>query len=162
MNKVKKILFFILIISIIILIISPKITAIYNNSFESDHDSNSGFQKQNKQQNRENRSLLILLISFLIIFIFVLITRYLSKVGKISNSEEKIIWNFLLLIFFLPSAITGVIIVLEPIFPVLEDVGLNFLDLHSITSFFLLWIIGYHIIWHSNYYSNIFKKNINK
>lgn len=191
MNKIKKKFIIILSISIIILILSPNITAWDNcpfgyeddpypgkcwrykdtnndgicdlsqskpteNKDDNEQKTNSTSINQTSNQNRENKSLLILIISFIIIFIFVLISKYLTKIKKLSNPKEKIIWNLLLLIFFLPSGITGIILVLMPTFSALREIGYNFIELHSITSFFFLWITGYHIIWHTKYYSKLF------
>jgi len=58
----------------------------------------------------------------------------------------------MLLVVFLPSAVTGVILVLMPTVPALRDISVNFINLHSMTSFFFMWISGYHILWHTRYY----------
>jgi len=100
----------------------------------------------------ENKNFLILLISFLIIIFTIITLRFLVKKEIISKLKEKIIWNILLLIFFLPSAITAFLLVLMINFQFLRDISLNFIEFHSITSFFFMWISAYHIIWHTNYY----------
>ena len=81
-----------------------------------------------------------------------------KKIKKLSNLNEKIIWNLLLLIFFLPSGITGIILILITSIPFLREIRLNFIQLHNINSFFFLWTSAYHIIWHTGYYTNGIKK----
>jgi hypothetical protein len=125
---------------------------------ESSAESNTQTQNQNLNQTFENKYLLLVIISFLIIFSLAIATRYLKKIKKLSNLNEKIIWNLLLLIFFLPSGITGIILVLMPSIPFLREIGLNFIQLHNITSFFFMWISAYHIIWHTGYYTKGIKK----
>ncbi len=58
----------------------------------------------------------------------------------------------LLLIFLLPTAITVILLVLTVNFQFLRNIGINFIELHSITSFFFMWISAYHILWLMNYY----------
>lgn len=125
-------------------------------------NSNTGSNTQalNLKNNQlfENKFLLLTIISFFIIFLLAVVTRYMKKIKKLSNLKEKIFWNLLLLIFFLPSGITGIILVLMPSVAALREIGLNFIQLHNITSLFFLWISGYHIIWHTSYYTKGIKK----
>ena len=107
---------------------------------------------QNLLENRNTRQVIVMIISFSITLIAIILTKALVKKELLSKVKEKIIWNLLLLIFFLPSGITGIILVLMPIAPFLREISLNFINLHSITSFFFMWISGYHIIWHTKYY----------
>jgi cation transport ATPase len=121
-------------------------------------------ENQTKQESSLNLSKfpIMLLISFILIIILIIFLRYLKKIKKLSNLKEKIIWNILLLIFFLPSAITGVILLLSTNLGILRELGMSFLQIHDITSLFFMWISAYHILWHSKYYlkslNNLTKK----
>lgn len=106
----------------------------------------------NNQKINENKNLTVLIISFIVILFSIILIKYLKNRGAISNSREKILWNILLFIFFLPSGITGIFLVLMPSFSFLREISMNFIDLHSYTSFFFMWISAYHIIWHTRYY----------
>ena len=122
-----------------------------------DEDNSQGDKKNlQKQQRVENqnysKNIILLFVSFVLVFLGVLISKFATSRDLISNTKEKIIWNLLLLVFFLPSAITGVILVLMPEFTFLREIGMNFIELHSYTSFFFMWISGYHIVWHTTYY----------
>lgn len=128
----------------------------------TEQESSSEAQGLNKNANNQNNVLKIIILSFIIVLILIIITQLLKKSGKLSNTKEKIIWNLLLLIFFLPSAITGIILALTPTIPALREIGLNFVQLHNITSFFFMWISGYHIIWHTKYYVKGVKRLIKK
>lgn len=109
-----------------------------------------------------NKNILTLISSFFIILIGIIITKTLSKKQLLSPAKEKILWNIILLIFFMPSAITGIILILIFDFPFLREIGLNFIEIHSYTSFFFMWISGYHIIWHTTYYIKGSKKLFEK
>jgi len=120
-----------------------------------DESSQEQIQTQviSSRQWYENKNVMIMIISFFIILGGVVLLKIFTKKQIISKTKEKIIWNILLLIFFLPSAITGILLVLIVEFSVLREISLNFIELHSYTSFFFMWISGYHIIWHTRYYT---------
>ncbi|MBU0498377.1 MAG: hypothetical protein KKC68_05705 [Candidatus Thermoplasmatota archaeon] len=101
----------------------------------------------------QNSSIINLIISFILVITGLILTRILTKRNFISKTKERLLWNVLLLIFFLPSAITGVIIILTSSFPNLRDIGVLIIDLHGITSYYFMWILGYHTIVHIRYYS---------
>jgi len=103
-------------------------------------------------QETNTRFPILLIISFVITLGLVLILRLSVKKGKITNSKEKIIFNILLLIFFIPSAITSVILLLMANMRILINLGPSFTQLHNISSLFFMWVSGYHIIWHTKYY----------
>lgn len=105
----------------------------------------------------QNSSITNLIISFILVIAGLLLTRTLSKRNIISKTKERLLWNILLLIFFLPSAITGVIIILTPSFPNLRDIGVLTLDLHGLTSYYFMWISGYHIVVHIKFFSKELK-----
>jgi hypothetical protein len=101
---------------------------------------------------QENQNLVKLVISFIIIIIVYILLHYAAKAKILSKAKERLIWNILLLIFFLPSVLTGIFLILMVSFPFLRDFGLLFLDLHNVTSYFFMWISAYHIIVHTRYY----------
>jgi hypothetical protein len=110
----------------------------------------------NKQES--NRFPVLLIVSFIIILFLIIFLKTLVKRKKISNSKEKIIFNILLLIFFIPSAITGLLLLLITNMKILIELGQNLTQLHNISSLFFTWISGYHIIWHTKYYLKSMKK----
>ena len=101
---------------------------------------------------------IFLIISFVLVIFLIFFFRYLVKKKKLSNIQEKIIWNVLLLIFFLPSAVTGIVLLLTTNLGILRELGMTFLQVHDITSLFFMWISVYHIIWHTTYYTKSTKK----
>ncbi len=100
---------------------------------------------------------ILLIISFVITLVLILILKIFVKKGKITNSKEKIIFNILLLIFFIPSAITGVVLLFMTNMRILINLGPSFTQLHNISSLFFMWISGYHIICHTRYYMKSMK-----
>jgi len=123
-------------------------------------DLNSNSIIQNKKNSSNFPYLLVL--SFLIVLVIILILKLLQKEGKISKGKEKILLNILLLIFFLPSAITGVVLLLMTDIEILKVLGQSFTSLHNISSMFFIWISGYHIIWHTTYYVKGTKHLLNR
>jgi len=101
---------------------------------------------QSLLENRSTRQAVVMILSFFITLIAIVLTRVLVKKGILSKMKEKIIWNILLLIFFLLSGTTGILFVLIQIIPSIREISLNFVNLHSITSFFLcgFWGIIYY------------------
>lgn len=128
----------------------------------TNENQNSDAEEKNEISILANKNIITLISSFFIILIGIIITKTLTKKQLLSPAKEKILWNIILLIFFMPSAITGVILILIVDFPFLRELGLNFIELHSYTSFFLMWISGYHIIWHTTYYIKGTKKLFEK
>lgn len=101
---------------------------------------------------QENQNLVKLVISFIIIIIVYILLHLTVKAKILSKAKERLIWNILLLIFFLPSVLTGIFLILMVSFPFLRDFGILFLDLHNVSSYFFMWISAYHIIIHIRYY----------
>ena len=108
----------------------------------------------------ENENLVRLIVSFFIILIGVLLTKYANKHGIIPSWKTRSIWNILLLIFFIPTSITGILLVTHNSFPLPPTLLLLTLQLHTITSFFFMWISGVHILQHPKYYTRSTKKLI--
>lgn len=105
----------------------------------------------NKQKN-QSKFPIMLIISFVIIVFLIMILKILVNKKKLTNAKEKIILNILLFIFFVPSAITGVVLLLMSNMDILRELGQSSTQIHNITSLFFMWISGYHIIWHTKYY----------
>jgi hypothetical protein len=128
---------------------------------EANPDESSQGQTQTQvtssRQCYENKNVMIMIISFFIILGGGVLLKIFTKKQIISKTKDKIIWNILLLIFFFPSAITGILLVLMVEFPVLREISLNFIELHSYNSVFFMWISGYHIIWHTRCYTKNIK-----
>ena len=108
--------------------------------------------------NQKNSNYIIMIISFLLIFLGALFGKILVRREKISRIKEKLFWNILLLIFFIPSGITGVIILFLRDLTFLIEYGTTFSQLHNISSLFFMWISAYHIVWHTSYYIKCLKK----
>jgi len=106
----------------------------------------------------ENDNLIILLISLFMIVSGIFLTRYVNKHDVIPAWKTRIIWNILLLIFFLPSSISGILLVTHASFPLPQSFLQPILQIHTITSFFFMWISGFHILLHPKYYSRCTKK----
>jgi len=115
---------------------------------EEAQSNNSIIQKQENQ----SKFPIMLIISFVIIVILIIILKILVNKKKLTNAKEKIVLNILLLIFFVPSAITGTVLLLMSNMDILRELGQNSTQIHNITSLFFMWISGYHIIWHTKYY----------
>lgn len=107
---------------------------------EDDDDDHDG-----KLSLTDNKYLRQLVVSFLVVMGAIATTRLGVSGGVLSRRTEKILWNIALLIFFLPSAITGVM-------PALGEFLEDAMELHTLPSFFFMWVSAYHIIWHAKYY----------
>jgi len=100
----------------------------------------------------ENEKLTKLMLTLLIVIGGIALTKFAVRKHMISRAKSKIIWNIFLLIFFLFSAITGIMLILFTTFPSLRDIGIDFIQLHIVTSFLFMWISGYHVLAHTKYY----------
>jgi hypothetical protein len=109
---------------------------------------------------QENENLIKLVVSFVLILIVYLVLRFCTRSKILSKAKERLVWNILLLIFFIPSALTGIFLILVVSFPFLRDFGILFLDFHNVTSYFFMWISAYHIIVHIRYYVKGIKGSI--
>jgi hypothetical protein len=113
-------------------------------------ETNEGNSSSIKQESI--RFPILLIVSLIITLILILTLKSLVKSKKISNTKEKIIFNVLLLLFFIPSAITGSLLLIITNMKILIGLGPNLTQLHNISSLFFMWISVYHIIWHTKYY----------
>jgi hypothetical protein len=127
-----------------------------NPESSSQQENNSG---NNVSTNTNNTNyIIVIIISFLLIFLGTLFGKILVKRKKISKIKEKLFWNILLLIFFIPSGVTGIIILFLRDLTFLIEYGTIFSQLHNISSLFFIWISAYHIVWHTSYYMKCLKK----
>ena len=108
-----------------------------------------------------NSSYYLLTIS-VIVFVAYIISFFLSRISIIKKSTHKKVWNLLLLITFLITAILGIILVIQ------INYKLNFPLINKI----LIWHVNFgismtiiaifHLSWHLKYFKNIFKINNTK
>jgi len=93
-----------------------------------------------------------LLITLIILYS---ITYILSKKNKIKIITHRKIWNFFLLITFLFSGISGILLVLKANygFPIFSKM----LFMHVETGIAMAIISFYHILWHWPYFKNMIK-----
>ena len=115
---------------------------------EEAQSNNSIIQKQENQ----SKLPIMLIISFVIIVLLIIFLKILVNKKIITSSKDKIVLNILLLIFFVPSAITGTVLLLMSNMDILREIGQISTQIHNITSLYFMWISGYHIIWHIKYY----------
>lgn len=93
----------------------------------------------------------------IVVFAIYLFSYLLVKAKKISLVNHKMIWNFILALSFLASAILGVILAIQ-----IDNhiTSLNYkliLWLHVETGIIMAVISIFHIIWHLSYYKMIYK-----
>ncbi len=93
-------------------------------------------------------------ISLIIVYAMSLV---LSKTKMISTVTHKKLWNVILLITFLLSGITGLLLTIQIDNPALISLPQNFLFLHVEFGVAMALISIFHIIWHWPYYKCIFK-----
>ena len=118
-----------------------------------EESQNKNTQSSNSyQQQNSTRFPFMLIISLIIVYILIVALRYFVSKKKLTNTKVKIILNILLMITFIPSAITGVVLLLATNIGILREIGQIFTQIHNISSLFFMWISVYHIIWHIKYY----------
>lgn len=96
-------------------------------------------------------------IGLLLVYI---ISFVLSRFKVISYAFHKKIWNWLLLGFFLISAILGSFLVLRISNGIIIPLPFNMLYWHVEAGVALTAISIFHIIWHWRYFVTVFKKKI--
>ncbi|MDD5193045.1 MAG: DUF4405 domain-containing protein [Candidatus Nanoarchaeia archaeon] len=106
-------------------------------------------------QEQKGKNYFFIQISLVLIVLY-LISHFLSRKNIISMVFHKRLWNFLLLITFLGTGISGVLLVLRLEFGI--DIGLfNWLFWHVETGIAMTLISIFHIIWHWNYFKSYFR-----
>ena len=96
----------------------------------------------------------IFLISLLIYFG----GKFLARKLDINLCKEKKFWNVFLLISFIGSAGTGMILVFIRDYDWFRAINFNFLFWHVEFSIVMTLLGVFHALWHLKYYQSIFKK----
>jgi len=96
----------------------------------------------------------ILFVSLLIYFG----GKFLARKLEISSCKEKKFWNVFLLISFIGSAGTGMILVFIRDYDWFRSINFNFLFWHVEFSIVMTLLGIFHALWHLKYYLLIFKK----
>lgn len=84
--------------------------------------------------------------------------KFLARKLEISLCKEKIFWNVFLLISFIGSTGTGMILVLIRDYDWFRSINFNFLFWHVEFSIVMTLLGIFHALWHLKYYLSIFKK----
>ena len=84
--------------------------------------------------------------------------KFLARKLEISSCKEKKFWNVLLLISFIGSAGTGMILVFIRDYDWFRSINFNFLFWHVEFSIVMTLLGIFHALWHLKYYLLIFKK----
>ena len=85
-------------------------------------------------------------------------TWALSKFNKISLITHRKIWNWLLLITFIPTLITSLLWLMRAEWGIMFRVPFNIEYWHIVFGMIMIMISIFHIIWHINYYKISFSK----
>jgi hypothetical protein len=91
------------------------------------------------------------------LFVFYLITLYLSRIKKIRLSDHRKIWNFILLITFLVSGIFGIILALIISYGIRLSFYSDLLFWHVEFGIAMAIISIFHISWYIKYFKKMFK-----
>jgi len=104
--------------------------------------------------------------NFLEIFFITLLTYFggksLARKLKISICQERKFWNTFLLISFIGSAGTGMILVFIRDFEWFKSINFNFLFWHVEFSIVMALLSVIHALWHLKYYLSIFSQKKRK
>ena len=84
--------------------------------------------------------------------------KFLARKLEISSCKEKKFWNVFLLISFIGSAGTGMILVFVRDYDWFRSINFNFLFWHVEFSIVMALLGIFHALWHLKYYLSIFKK----
>ncbi len=99
---------------------------------------------------------LLLPIAFLSVF-FYLITLLLSKLSVIQRSSHRKIWNVILLITFLVTALLGLILAVQVNLKLKIPYLKQILKWHVDFGIGMTFVAVFHFIWHWSYYTGLFK-----
>jgi len=94
----------------------------------------------------------------IIIITIILVAGYLMgllavKNKKISFIAHRKFWNWILLILFIPTAITSILLALAIEFRIVINFGLNLSFWHLVFGWAFILVSFFHIFWHATYYS---------
>ncbi len=84
--------------------------------------------------------------------------KFLARKLEITLCKEKKFWNIFLLISFIGSAGTGMILVFIRDYDWFRSINFNFLFWHVEFSIVMTLLGIFHALWHLKYYLSIFKK----
>ena len=84
--------------------------------------------------------------------------KFLARKLEITLCKEKKFWNIFLLISFIGSAGTGMILVFIRDYDWFKSINFNFLFWHVEFSIVMTLLGIFHALWHLKYYLSIFKK----
>ncbi len=84
--------------------------------------------------------------------------KFLARKLEISSCKEKKFWNVFLLISFIGSAGTGMILVFIRDYDWFKSINFNFLFWHVEFSIVMTLLGIFHALWHLKYYLSMFKK----
>lgn len=93
-------------------------------------------------------------ISLILIFLYVT-THILSKKKIINIINHRKIWNILLLLTFVTSGISGILLVIRINFGISVPLQFNLLFWHVETGIAMFAISMFHILWHWAYFKNM-------
>lgn len=89
--------------------------------------------------------------------ILYLLTFFLSRIGTITKSTHRKIWNVLLLITFLVTGLLGLFLVVQLNYNLLFDWVRTLLYWHVEFGIGMAFISIFHILWHLKYFTHLFK-----
>jgi uncharacterized integral membrane protein len=107
-------------------------------------------------EKKSGRSYHLLPISLILIVLYI-ISHILSKKKVISVINHRKFWNILLLITFLASGISGILLVIKVNFGIVISAPFNMLFFHVETGIAMAVISIFHIIWHWAYFKSFVK-----
>lgn len=118
-------------------------------------DTTIPVQSKNTPTDRYN----VILINTLVLG-FYSVTFFLSQKNIITKPKHRMIWNIILTINFLLTAITGVVLAINISFAINLNLPANFLFLHVETGLVFSLVSIFHIFWHLPYYKAILTRSI--
>ena len=104
---------------------------------------------------KQNKMIYHLVPISLVLILLYFITHILSKKKIISIVNHRKIWNILLLITFLLSGISGILLIIKINFGITIPLP-NILFLHVETGIAMFVISIFHTLWHWSYFKNMF------
>ncbi|MCK4532902.1 hypothetical protein KAU39_03885 [bacterium] len=120
-------------------------------------ESKTQFAESDKSNKEHKRIYHLLPISLVLVFLY-LFGYILSKRKIIKVVNHRKIWNFLLLLTFLSSGITGVLLIIRVNSGIVIPLPFDILFWHVETGIAMFVICIFHISWHLFYFKNMFRK----
>ena len=118
-------------------------------------DSQKSEVQENFKTPKTNQYYFLLILG--VSTILYLTTYFLSKKNKISNVTHKRIWNLLLLISFILTALSSIMLVLKLEYGINLNLPLNITFWHIETGIVMIIISIFHTIWHLPYFKSYLK-----